>query len=77
MQFDKVTVFVLEPGNILKLKDGMPIAVKLREPCEAVAIVFSPDLEWVREQFERIPLPTPDQLLRLVESSRDRAEVIR
>lgn len=77
MEFEKVVIFVLEPGNIVKLKDNMPIATKLREPREGVVIAFSPDLEWVREQFERIPSPTPDQLIKLVEFSLNRPEVLR
>ena len=40
------TLYVIEPGNIDRLKEGRPLLLK-----ENIAIVYTPDANWVVDQL--------------------------
>jgi len=77
----QMVIMVFEPGNIEKLKQGLPIHKFLQEFIPELPhkielmFAYTPDATWVAEQMERDPL-NAERLAEVLAESLTRAPVV-
>lgn len=75
-------LLVLEPGNIEKLKQGMPIHKFLSELVPELPLkvellfAYSPDVPWVAEQMAKLATKDATELARILHESLSREPVV-
>lgn len=75
-------IFVLEPGNFKKLKEGDPIHKYLNEfipglkPRVELLIAYTPDAVWTAEQIQNLPEKDAVEAARIIRESLSRPEIV-
>lgn len=78
IHLDDTLFIILEPGNFVGLKKGLPILRELIRPKRRIVIGYTPDVAWVEEQVNtRDNGQTFPVLMQIMEEAQHRPEVLR
>lgn len=74
---DHITLIILEPGNIRKMKALQPLQVKIPEGCKEIGFVLCNDIEFVEQEIRKVGKASIDMIEEIMKEDLKRPSIDR